>query len=545
MLNKTTFIILLLGIPFFHLLSQGQASKTWVADLGNGEYRNPILYADYSDPDVCRVGDDYYMTASSFNCVPGLPILHSKDMVNWTLIGHAIERLEPDDVFSTPQHGNGVWAPSIRHHNDEFYIYYGDPDYGIYMLKATDPAGKWSEPVLVMAGKGLIDPCPLWDDDGKAYVSYAYAGSRAGIKSVLVIAEMNEEGTRATTRGKIVYDGHDMDPTIEGTKFHKQNGYYYLFAPAGGVSTGWQTVLRSRNVYGPYERKVVLAQGNTEVNGPHQGAWVDTPHGEHWFYHFQDAGPYGRIVHLQPMVWNNDWPVIGIDRDNKGWGEPAATFRKPKVTGSHPVTSPAESDLFDSGELGLQWQWHANPMDWWHFADAATQKLHLYSVPLPENYRNLWDVPNLLLQKFPSNEFTATVKLTFLPSDAIVGERTGLVVMGMDYGLLSLEKTEEGFLLSQNECINAERGTEEKVNESVKVSESALYLRVEVAPGGMSAFSYSTDGTKFSSLGKEFQAREGKWIGAKVGVFCSRPVSNNDGGRAVLDRFVLDGIKIN
>ncbi len=540
MLNKTTFIILLLGIPFFHLLSQGQASKTWVADLGNGNYQNPILYADYSDPDVCRVGDDYYMTASSFNCIPALPILHSKDMVNWRLIGHGIEKLKPHDVFSIPQHGNGVWAPSIRHHNGEFYIYYGDPDYGIYMLKTNDPAGKWSDPVLVKEGKGLIDPCPLWDDDGRAYLTYAYAGSRAGIKSVLNVAEMNAEGTEAITPGKIVYDGHELDPTIEGAKFHKQNGYYYIFAPAGGVATGWQTVLRARNVYGPYERKVVLEQGDTDVNGPHQGAWVDTPDGEHWFYHFQDAGAFGRIVHLQPMVWKNDWPVIGVDPDNDGRGNPVRTYRKPKVGGSHPIVTPPESDLFETGELGLQWQWHANPMDWWHFADAATQKLHLYSVPLPENYRNLWDVPNLLLQKFPSNEFSATAKLTFLPSSAIVGERAGLLVMGMNYGLLSLEKTAEGFILSQNECLNAEKGSKETVNESVKLEDATLYLRVKVTPDAKCLFSYSTDGANFSQLGKPFQAIEGKWIGAKVGFFCSRPVSNNDGGRVVLDSFTLE-----
>ena len=540
MLNKTTFLILLITANSFQLLPQVQLSKTWVADLGNGNYQNPILYADYSDPDVCRVGDDYYMTASSFNCVPGLPILHSKDMVNWELIGHAIVRLQPDDVFSSPQHGNGVWAPSIRHHNGEFYIYYGDPDYGIYMLKSDDPAGKWSDPVLVKAGKGLIDSTPLWDDNGKAYLVYAYAGSRAGIKSVLNIAEMNEEGTKVITTGRIVYDGHEDDPTIEGPKFYKRNGYYYIFAPAGGVATGWQTVLRSENVYGPYERKVVLAQGNTEVNGPHQGAWVDTPGGEHWFYHFQDVGPFGRIVHLQPMEWKNDWPVIGIDDDKDGCGEPVKTYRKPKTDGSYPMVTPAESDSFGTGELGLQWQWHANPMDWWYFADTASGKLHLYSVPLSDHYTNLWALPNLLLQKFPSNNFTATVKLTFTPSQALVGERTGLVIMGMDYGLLSLEKSKEGFILSQNECINADKGSKEAVIESMALNDSALYLRVKVTPDAKCIFSYSRDGTNFSVLGKPFQAREGKWIGAKVGLFCARPVSNNDGGSVLLDWFTME-----
>ncbi|MDD2300255.1 MAG: glycoside hydrolase 43 family protein [Fermentimonas sp.] len=540
MQKRSIFLILFIAANILYLFPQGDLSKTWVADLGNGTYKNPVLFADYSDPDVCRVGDDYYMTASSFNCVPGLPILHSKDMVNWQLIGHAIDRLKPDELFSSPLHGNGVWAPSIRHHKGEFYIYYGDPDFGIYMLKTTNPAGKWNDPVLVKAGKGLIDSAPLWDDDGKVYLVYAYAGSRAGIKSVLSIAEMNEEGTKVITPGRIVYDGHADDPTIEGPKFHKRGEYYYIFAPAGGVATGWQTVLRSKNIYGPYERKVVMAQGNTDVNGPHQGAWVDTPNGENWFYHFQDTGAFGRVVHLQPMEWKNNWPVIGIDTDNDGCGEPVKTYRKPKIEGSYPIITPAESDSFDKGVLGLQWQWHANPADWWHFADEGSKKLKLYSVPIPENYKNLWDIPNLLLQKFPSNEFTATVKLTFLPSAAIVGERTGLVVMGMDYSLLSLEKTEGGFILSQNECIKAEKGAMETVNQAVTLNEPSLYLRVKVTPDAKCIFSYSSDGSSFSILGKPFQAIEGKWIGAKVGFFCSRPINNNDGGHVELDWFVME-----
>ena len=307
--------ILILIFSVSTLNSQNSVSQTWVSDLGNGKYKNPVLNADYSDPDVCRVGDDYYMTASSFASVPGLPILHSKDLVNWKLINHAIEKLEPAEIFASVQHGNGVWAPSIRFHKGEFYIYWGDPDYGIYMVKTTNPAGKWSKAVMVKPGKGLIDPCPLWDEDGRAYVAHAYAGSRAGIKSILAVFEMNAEGTQAITPSRTVYDGHADDPTIEGTKFHKRNGEYYIFAPAGGVATGWQVVMKSENVYGPYERKVVLAQGKTPINGPHQGAWVDTQEGEDWFFHFQDKGAYGRIVHLQPMVWkDNGFPVIGIDK---------------------------------------------------------------------------------------------------------------------------------------------------------------------------------------------------------------------------------------
>lgn len=520
--------------------AQPGISKVWVSDLGNGNYKNPVLYADYSDPDVCRVGDDYYMTSSSFNCIPGLPVLHSKDLVNWKIIGYAVTRLVPDSVFSRPQHGNGIWAPSIRYHEGEFYIYYGDPDYGIYMTKTRNPAGEWEPLTLVKPGKGLIDTCPLWDEDGQVYLVHAYAGSRAGIKSLLVVTRLAQDGKSVAGDSKIVYDGHDIDDTVEGPKFYKRNGYYYIFAPAGGVATGWQMVLRSKNVFGPYERKMVMSQGSTGINGPHQGGWVDTKNGEHWFLHFQDTYAYGRVVHLQPVTWKNDWPIVGIDKDGDGCGEPVLTYKKPDVGQVYPISTPVENDEFDTGQLGLQWQWHANPQAWWSFTNQANRCLNVYSVPVPASYRNLWDVPNLLLQKFPAREFTATVKLTFKPNPRIKGERTGLVVMGMDYAVLSLENTDKGMVLSQNTCFNANAGNAEKINASVSLSDGMVYLRVKVQDNAVCTFSYSTDGNKFIALGEPFTAREGRWIGAKTGVFCSRPVHNNDGGRADIDWFRID-----
>lgn len=278
---KTLFSLGLLAALPMAAQQKEYVSQVWVADRGDGTYQNPVLYADYSDPDACRVGNDFYLTSSSFNCLPGLQILHSNDLVNWHIIGAAIPySLAPVRTPERPEHGNRVWAPAIRHHNGQFYIFWGDPDQGVFMTKARDPQGPWTEPVLVKAGQGIIDPCPLWDDDGQVYLVHAYAGSRAQLKSVIAVCRLNEEATQAVTPSRIVFDGHEAHPTCEGPKFYKKGGYYYIFHPAGGVPTGWQVVLRSKNVYGPYECKTVLAQGNTSVNGPHQGAWVDTPTGE-------------------------------------------------------------------------------------------------------------------------------------------------------------------------------------------------------------------------------------------------------------------------
>ena len=332
-------------------------SNLWNADNGDGTYINPILYADYSDPDAIRVGEDYFMIASSFCNVPGIPVLHSKDLVNWQVINYVLKKL-PDSIYDKPVHGCGVWAPSIRYHEGVYYVCFPMPDEGIFMCTTTDPFGDWSEPVNIRPGAGWIDPCPFWDDDGKAYLVAGVAKSRIGYKSVLHMVWMQPDGMALIGDEVKIFDGNENDQvTIEGPKLYKRNGWYYIFAPAGGVKTGWQTVLRSQNIFGPYEYQVVMRQGETNVNGPHQGAWVDTPGGEHWFLHFQDKDAYGRVVHLQPMEWTyEDWPVIGIDRDGDGVGEPVMKHRKPELRSSG-AFQPAESDRFDNLELGLQWQW--------------------------------------------------------------------------------------------------------------------------------------------------------------------------------------------
>lgn len=512
-------------------------AQIWQPDNGDGTYTNPIIHADYSDPDVVRVGSDFYMTASSFNCSPALPILHSKDLVNWEIINYAFNHQPPFEVFAHPQHGNGVWAPAIRYHNDWFYIFYGDPDFGIYMVKTQDPAGKWEAPHLVQAAKGWIDPCPFWDDNGKAYLVHAFAGSRAGIKSIVVLHEMAPDGSQLLDDGVLVFDGHEKHTTMEGTKMHKRNGYYYILAPAGGVATGWQTVLRSKNIWGPYEDKIVLNQGKSNVNGPHQGAWVELENGDDWFIHFQEKQPYGRIVHLQPARWENDWLMIGKDTDNDGIGEPVKTLAKPNVGKSYPAAVPQTSDEFNTPTLGLQWQWHANPKPEWAF---PTQMgfLRLNPVLWPP-VMNLWGAPNLLLQKLPAEAFTATTKLTF--HHHFDGEKTGLIVMGRDYAFIALEQQDGQLFLKQTTCYGAEHGKPEKLVANLAVNQNEVYLRVKVSTGGKCQFAYSLDDKKYIDFGEVFQGKEGKWIGAKVGIFCSRNKHENDGGYADYDWFRING----
>jgi beta-xylosidase len=517
-------------------------SKVWVADNGNGTYKNPVLNADYSDPDAIRVGDDFYLISSSFEDVPGLPVLHSKDLVNWTIIGHALKQQPPLEHFSIPRHGEGVWAPAIRYHKGEFYIYYPDPDYGIYVIKAKNAAGPWSEPVLVEGGRGLIDPCPLWDDDGTVYLVHGWAGSRAGIKSIISINKLNAEGTKTIDEGVIVYDGHETDPTIEGPKIYKRNNYYYLFAPAGGVPTGWQLVLRSKNIYGPYERRIVMDQGKSPINGPHQGAWVTTQTGEDWFLHFQDKEAYGRVVHLQPMKWINDWPVIGIDKDGDGKGEPVLTYKKPNVGKTYPIQTPPDSDEFNGTTIGLQWQWMANPKGTWAFMNTAKGALRLFSDKA-DSAKNLWGYPNVLLQKFPADEFMVTTKMTFTPNTKLENEKAGLVIMGFSYASIALKSSKENINLVYTICKDAEKGKTETEKVITKMTSPTVYFRVKVTNGGKCRFSYSLDGNNFAQVGDEFTAEVGRWIGAKVGLFCTRQTQINDSGFADFDWFRVEPVK--
>jgi beta-xylosidase len=491
----------------------------WSADRGDGSYRNPVLFADYSDPDAIRVGEDFWLTSSSFNHVPGLPILHSRDLVNWTIVNHALPALVPTGHFSRPRHGGGVWAPAMRHHAGRFWIFYPDPDFGLYAVTAENPRARWSAPVLVKSGRGLIDPCPFWDDDGTGYLIHGWARSRSGINNRVTLHRLAADGLGVLDEGEVIIDGADIPGwhTIEGPKLYQRAGYYYVFVPAGGVRDGFQAVFRSRNLRGPFERRVVLAQGRTPVNGPHQGAWVDTPAGEHWFLHFQEQPAYGRVVHLQPMRWENDWPLIGDGHAGAGPGEPVLMHRKPIPGAARAV--PATTDEFDTGSiLAPQWQWQANPKAEWYSLTAQPGALRLACVP-EESNATLWSAAHLLLQKFPAPEFEVTTQVRF--SAATVGDRVGLVVFGYDYAWLGLRHESSGMRIVLQHCLAAHEGAGEREIATSDFSGDGVYLRVTIGAGAKCHFSYSRDGADFQPFGGAFRAKSSSWVGAKVGLFAS------------------------
>ena len=355
---------------------------------------------------------------------------------------------------------------------------------------------------------------------------------------------MSGDGTRLLNDGVMVFDGHGSDPTVEGPKFYKRNGYYYILAPAGGVGTGWQLALRSKNIYGPYEKKVVLEQGKTAINGPHQGALVDTPTGEWWFLHFQDKGAYGRVVHLQPTIWKDGFPVIGVDSDGDGTGEPVLRYKKPNVGKAYAIETPLDSDEFNSNTIGPQWQWHGNPRAEWSFPFPQKGFLRMNSVQLPEGYKNLWDLPNLLLQKFPAERFSVEAKVKI--DSRFEGEKFGLVIMGLDYSYLSITNRGGKLYISQVIAKDADKGTAETETTPILLQSNTFLMYVGCKPADGCAFQYSPDGKTSYGVGEYFKPREGRWIGAKIGMFFTRPGKFNDAGSADIDwfRFYIPKLEI-
>ena len=571
-MKKTFFLLASLALTLAAMAQSNYKSQVWSPDNGDGTFTNPVINADYSDPDVCvgASGEDFYLTASSFSHVPGLPILHSKDLVNWQIVNHAIKALPPYDRYNVPQHGNGVWAPSIRYNqnNQLYYIYWGDPDLGVFVTTAKDPEGEWTEPKCIISGKGMIDTCPLWDEDGRCYLVNGWANSRCQFNSVLTVREMTPDGMQAISNPVIVFDGNGTnDRTSEGPKFYKRDGWYWIMNPAGGVPIGHQLAMRSRSPFGPYESKTVLAQGDTNVNGPHQGGWVHLKSGEDWFLHFQDKEAYGRVVWLEPVKWVDGWPAMGekvgkvkaYGKLEKYCGQPVLRFKKPNVNGNGNIVNPVESDEFNTTVLGKQWQWNAN-YDQTYGMPTPYGYYRVFCHRQSADYKNMWEAGNLLLQKTPADNFTATAKVEVTAKDE--DQYGGITVFGMDYSALVLRRVGDEFQLQQITCKKADKGGAEdvKVLKTFKPSSAdkvdyqpalhrQMYMRLSVKYiGGKNSdgtnkheaqvhFSYSEDGKRFHDCGSSFTMRQGKWVGAKIGILAAEKAGKKVRGWVDVDWF--------
>ena len=487
--------------------------QTW-GDQGNGTYINPILNADYSDPDVTRVGDTYYLVASDFHFM-GMQILESKDLVNWKLVTQLFDRLDAPGYDTMQKYACGTWAPSIRYHDGRFYVFVCTPTEGLYMMSAEKAEGPWTTPLLVHegTGRGWEDPCPFWDEDGQAYLGRSNKGA-----GPIIIHRMSADGTTLLDEGEVVYRG----PVAEGTKIHKINGWYYISIPEGGVGGGWQTVLRSKDIYGPYERKVVLETGSTDVNGPHQGAIVDTPDGQWWFFHFQRTPTLGRVVHLQPMHWEEDWPVIGVDIDRNGIGEPVYCWKMP-VEGTTP-SKPASSDDFNSTGLAPQWQFNHNPVDgaWSLSENPGTLTLHGLRADAFVLARNT------VTQKLMGYKGCATVRMDV--SKIIEGQRCGLAVMSNRYDMIGVRRQD-----GRTELYYEGKS---EVRDSVAFSGKTVWLKLDYDTNADDFhFSYSTNNRDFTVLGDSFQPRFGNWKGARPALYNYNVVE--DGGTVCFDDFTM------
>lgn len=492
-------------------------------DLGDGTFANPVLNADYSDPDVIRVGDKYYMTCSEFHYM-GMPILESDDMVNWKIIGQVYDRMDFPGYSEMRRYAEGTWAPALRHHDGKFWIFVCTPEEGLLMSTAENPAGPWTKFHQVKDVAKWEDPCPFWDEDGQAYL--VRSRHRAG---PIIIHRMSPDGRELLDEGVTVYKG----PVAEGPKMFRKDGYYYISIPEGGVSKGWQTILRSKDIYGPYESRRVLERGSTDVNGPHQGSLVDTPDGDWWFYHFQSAGPRGRVLHLQPVRWVDGYPVIGSDYDGNGVGEPMKVCRMP--LGKSNPSVPQTSDEFDGTSPGIQWQTNHNPVD--GQISMSDRKGWLTVSPLPAT--KLRDARNQLTQKIMGFRSQAQTLIDF--SEMKSGDRSGLECLGKTFvgaGIMMEESDGKSIpaIYMESDSLIIHRLPLERA----KTGEITIRLDIDTLANSFH-YSYSTDGVNFHPIGEAFEMKEGFWKGVRTGLYSYTTAATPGKTRFDYFRYTHDG----
>lgn len=485
-------LLLMLVVPSA-LLAQKMQS-----DNGDGTFTNPVIAADFPDPDVIRVDSTYYMVNTTMFTFPGVPILKSYDLVNWQYCCNAVQRFDFHPSYNLDggnRYGHGQWATSLKYHNGTYYLLFITLDEGGFLWTAAKPEGPWQVKKLP---KGFYDPGLFFDDDGRIYVAHGY--------SKIYMTEL-DENFAPKGQDSLIYTG-DIRRGLEGTHVYKVNGYYYLYSTYGGLD-GIQAALRSKDIYGPYEQKVVIRDTTHGINfGIHQGALVQTQTGEWWTMLFVDSGPFGRFPSLQPVTWEDGWPMVGVH------GKAVVTFKKPNVGREHPMTTLPTSDEFDRPELGMQWGWNHNP---------DPTKWSLIEHP---GYLRLSTVR--VVDSLPKARNTLTQRMFAYYSDTVAsiastkidighmkeGDVAGLAVFQNPYAFIAIKRGS-----GHNYIVMVDNGA---TIDSSSVEGSTVYLRAsaiygsgaahyfdgKAAPGtGTASFSYSLDGRSFVKIGHELHMR--------------------------------------
>lgn len=497
-------------------------------DQGNETYQNPVLPSDYSDIDCIRVGNDYYAFSSTFQYSPGVVILHSLDMVNWTIIGHAVSDVTQISSNmnwnSMNEYGHGVWAGSIRYYNNQFWIYFGTPNEGYFMTTATNPAGPWAPLTQILSSSGWDDCCSFWDDNGQEYL----IGTNYANNYTTWIYPVTNNGTNlVTTSGTIVRTGTGG----EANKLYKINGtYYHLFsATTGGARVVYMQ--SASNVMGPYGAAKQLTEGNTSANQPNQGGLVQAVNGNWYFYTQHGTGAWeGRADSLLPVTWVNGWPIIGTV-DANGLGLMAWSGTLP-VTGT-PQATPGTSDEFSETTLPQQWEWNYQPRagSW-----SLTQRpgwLRLYAfTPLRTN--DITGAGDTLTQRCfrtPYNQVITKLDLSGMQSGQVAG-----FCHFTDSSPASLAVVQSGTTRSLELLTGTAVTTAGPV-----LTGSNLWLGSTWGLTGVSQFSYSIDGVNYTNFGPAYQLLWSQYRGDRLALFSynnlSTASSGTNGGWLDVDYF--------
>lgn len=500
---KRNFIISILLVVLISTVNI--FAQKFQADNGDGTFTNPVIAADYPDPDVIRVDSVYYFVSTTMFVFPGVTILKSYDLINWEYCSNALPRFDFNkcyDLDGCNRYGRGQWATSLKFHNGKFHILFITLDEGGFYLTADKAEGPWE---INRLPKGFYDPGLFFDDDGKIYVAHGY--------NKISITEV-DNNLVAKSDDVLVYTG-DIRRGLEGAHVYKINDYYYLYCTYGGLD-GFQVALRSKNIYGPYEQKVVIRDTTHGPNfGIHQGALIETQTGEWWTMLFVDSGPFGRFPSLQPVTWVDGWPMVGVD------GKAVVTFRKPNVGKEYPIKILPTSDEFDmpigeSGnpELNMQWGWNHNPEPTKWSLKENPGFLRLKTVTVVDSLQKARNTLTQRMFAYYSDDITseATIKMEF--ENMKDGDIAGLAVFQNPYAYIGIKKSN-----GHHYIIMVNNG---KLIDSIKVDKTKIYLRASaffgsgaaplyggksVSGSGNASFSYSLDNDSFTKIGNELNMR--------------------------------------